>query len=435
MNRRQLHSFIFSGAEKVFTVVMLFYVTGAILPFIQGKGNPSTIPKLLSLELYVKVAFYSIAFCFIAIRWRSILEATKNIKWIIALLPIAFVSTAWSQYPLLTLRRSAVFFAATVFGVYFGTRCTIRQQLRFLAWMCFLVILFSIFFAIFLPGYGIAQGLHSGDWQGVFNQKNALGGVMALAVFVFVFVRPKRFQWLRWVGAAASIALLLLSNSVTAISVFALISGVLALYWFVRRRLTVLIPIAGACLLLVGLMVFQRVTVAAAFHDAGRRTDLTGRTELWSVVLTWISKRPLLGYGFSAFWRGMNGDSGALSRKIGWMPYHAHDGGLDVLLQLGIIGFVILAVGYVSFWRRAVFLCTRQVVIPEARWLLTYLMFILVYNIAESTFDAHNFYWILYVSTAVSLYSASFRQPNSSKAGRARQPIVPTVSTDQSPVL
>ncbi len=403
MNKRQYESLMIGPAEKIFSVVMLFYTTGAVMPFIVGKLDPLSPTQMKPIELAVKAILFSVAFCFIAIRWRRVIEGAWNIKWIIALLMLAIASTAWSQNTSLTLRGSASLLAIMAFGVYFGTRYTVPQQLRLLAWTFFFVVSLSFFFAIFLPEYGIDQDMHRGAWEGVFAQKNGLARVMVLAVFVFLFVRTKRFHSLRWLGVAASLALLFLSRSATGMIVCAGLIAMLPLYRLIRSRLTVAIPVCIG-LLLVGLLLLLSFTVAEAFQLVGRNPDLTGRIDLWNAALLSILKRPWLGYGFNAFWQGMKGESASLLVKIGWPPevQSGHNGFVDLMLDLGALGLVTFAVGYLLVWRRALGFLSR-VPGPLPVWLCTFLAFILLYNLTETSLLAHSIYWVLYTSAAVSL--------------------------------
>ena len=410
MNKNQYESFILRPAEKIFCVVMLFYTTGAVMPFIVGEADPQSPTEMQPVEVAVKAILYSVAFCFIAIRWRHVIEGARNIKWIVALVMLAIASTAWSQDPSLTLRGCASLLAITAFGVYFGTRYTVPQQLRLLAWTCFLVVSLSFFFAIFLPKYGIDQDMHLGAWEGAFAQKNGLARVMVLAVFVFLFVRPKRFHSLRWLGVAASLALLFLSRSATGMIVCAGLIAMLPLYGLIRSRLTVVIPVCVG-LLPVGLLLFLNFTTAEAFQLVGRSPDLTGRIDLWNAALLSILKRPWLGYGFNAFWQGMKGESASLLLTIGWPPEvrSGHNGFVDLMLDLGALGLATFAVGYLMVWRRALgFLSRVRGGLPV--WLCTCLAFMLLYNLTETSLLAHSIYWVLYTSTAVSLSPASFRQ-------------------------
>jgi O-antigen ligase len=190
------------------------------------------------------------------------------------------------------------------------------------------------------------------------------------------------------------------------------IIATLPLYRLIRSRLTVVILVVCAGLLLVGLLLLQDIGAAQALRVVGRSPDLTGRMDLWNAALRSISKRPWLGYGFDAFWRGMAGESGALQHTVGWTTpvLQGHNGFVDLTLHLGVLGLATFAVGYLVVWRRALRFLWR-VPGPLPVWLCTVLVFMLLYNLTESSLlMAHGIWWVLYTSTAVSLSPASFRQ-------------------------
>jgi O-antigen ligase len=69
---------------------------------------------------------------------------------------------------------------------------------------------------------------------------------------------------------------------------------------------------------------------------------MTQRTVIWAEVLPSIAKHPWIGYGYSSFWAGLNGESMQTVLTTGWMEGQAQDGYLDVLLQLGFVGLLPL---------------------------------------------------------------------------------------------
>ena len=74
----------------------------------------------------------------------------------------------------------------------------------------------------------------------------------------------------------------------------------------------------------------------------GRDATLTGRTDIWRIVLDAIWQKPLLGFGYAAatdFIRPL------LVAQIGSAAVDAHNGYLDVLLGTGIVGLAVLV-----FW-------------------------------------------------------------------------------------
>jgi exopolysaccharide production protein ExoQ len=399
-------------AEKSFTVIMLFYTAGAVVPLLSGADDPQIALQTNPVDLAVKAILYSVAFFLLALRWRTYVEGAWRIKWILVPVLIAALSVVWSQHPLLTLRGAAVLVATTAFGIYFGVRYTIAQQLRLLAWAFSFAVVASFCFVIFLPMYGIDQGVTLGDWRGVFVQKNGLAEAMVFAFFVFLFVRPRSRLPLRWVGIAASLALLFLSGSATGIVVCFAMLAILPLYRLAKARFTLVIPvILCVSLLVAGSLLIVQSNPAEAFELVNRSPDLTGRTELWNAVLHSISKRPWLGYGFSAFWEGTTGESGSVLDAIGYPVGYSHNGFLDVLVQLGILGLVTFAAGYLLLWRRAFALLSRA---PGSApiWLCTILVFILLYNITEGVgiLEQNSIYWVLYITTAIGLFPVCRRR-------------------------
>jgi hypothetical protein len=62
---------------------------------------------------------------------------------------------------------------------------------------------------------------------------------------------------------------------------------------------------------------------------------------LWAYVWAAIMKRPLMGYGYDAFWAGL-GEALQVRMGIGWMAQRSDNGYLDFALGLGGIGVALL---------------------------------------------------------------------------------------------
>lgn len=76
---------------------------------------------------------------------------------------------------------------------------------------------------------------------------------------------------------------------------------------------------------------------ASVGTTAGRNLeDLSGRAELWSELQHYVDDRPLLGYGFGAFWNPDN--LRQVQKVISWAPVVAHNGFLDETLATGYVG-------------------------------------------------------------------------------------------------
>jgi exopolysaccharide production protein ExoQ len=390
--------------EKAFNVAMLFYTTGAVLSFVFGSSDGSVRDEGSVPYLALQLAFYAVAFCFIAMRWRLVLRGAMNASWILALVGIAIASSAWSQDPLFTFRRSLVLLATTLYAIYFGGRFTIAEQLRLLSWTFALVVSSSLFMAILLPHYGVDHGAFFGAWQGAFPQKNMLARAMVLAAAVFYFVRPSALSWIRWIGIAASLVLLAASRSVTGVIVFVLMVAAILLFRLARVRLSFLVPVlSGLGALGMGLTCLVYAGQSNLLAQVGRNTTLTGRTDLWGATLTSILQRPWLGYGFNAFWEGMQGASYSVITSVGWYVRHAHNGFIDLSLDLGMLGLATFVAGYLVLSKRALQII-RRVPCPASYWFCAFLCFMLLYNLDESSILVqNNIFWIVYTSTAVNI--------------------------------
>jgi exopolysaccharide production protein ExoQ len=124
---------------------------------------------------------------------------------------------------------------------------------------------------------------------------------------------------------------------------------------FKRIDQVFLVLLAASAVLFVSFVVYQNVDLLTGV--LGKDATFSGRTRIWSAVLTSISKRPLLGYGYGGFWRGLSGESGNVISSVGFGVPHAHSGYLNIWLQIGAIGlgmflaslFIALRNAFASF--------------------------------------------------------------------------------------
>jgi O-antigen ligase len=209
-------------------------------------------------------------------------------------------------------------------------------------------------------------------------------------------------------GVVGSAALIVLSQSVTAM----LLSVCLVLvYWLLRflRRLDSTLGITAALVVAVvggAAVLTLAVNAEAATTALGRDVTLTGRTVLWTVVLQFVGQAPVLGHGYGSFWLGPIGPSGAIWRIVGWEVPHAHNGVLDLALELGIVGVALFAWVFARTLGRSYNLLVRSAH-PAAAWPLVVVMITVLYNTTESTLLSRNsIYWALFVSAACTAYRA-----------------------------
>ena len=88
----------------------------------------------------------------------------------------------------------------------------------------------------------------------------------------------------------------------------------------------------------------------------GRDLTFTGRTDIWSYVVDAIKERPVLGYGYGAFWRADGFASYFVANRFGFFVSHAHSSMLDASLDLGVpfsvLVSLMLVMGFMGVGKR-----------------------------------------------------------------------------------
>ena len=392
--------------ERAFAVVVLFLSTGGLLPLLRLEGGIA-VDELEGdpVMQIIWLAVYGVTLLLLATRAKETLQLLGRERWLLLLCGLAAVSVIWSVAPGVTFRRTVALFGTTAFGVYLASRFTVHELLRLLYWVLSAAVVLSATFVVIAPTYGIGD---DGAWRGIFVHKNILGRTVALAVLALLF-RLREHGVVRRLATIAiftlSCAMLLGSRSVTGLLTAAAVGISMPLWVIFRVRSALaiafalfgLVTITGAATWVASTPDLPELAVAAL----GRDVTLTGRTGLWPLAVDAIAERWWFGHGYGAFWLGWDGESASIWRGLSWRPAHAHNGILDLGLELGVAGIGLFAVGLaVSAWRAAAVI--RRTATAYGLWPIAYLMFTVTLNLAETTIIARNsLFWVLYVATCM----------------------------------
>lgn len=417
----------FRAAETTFAVVALFLMSHAVVLLVLEGSGSDAVGGAYEGNYVLRTMFASIhaaSLGLVAVRWRAALAAISRRPSLLALIALAMASTAWSAAPDVTLRRSLALLGTTAFGVFLASRFTPRELLRVLGAAMALLALSSLAFAVALPRLGVNHGIHAGAWQGVFTHKNILGKVMALGSVVFLLLRadlPRGRRWMATSGLGLCLFLLLMSTSKTALSVTMALFASAALFRLLRLRMDLAIMVfVGAVLVGGSVAALLAANWEAALGMMGKDPSLTGRVPMWQVLLRAIGEQPWLGYGYNAFWLGDAGPSAQPLKEIGWETPSAHNGFLEVLLQLGVTGLGLFLVGYFTAFRQSLG-ALRRTVTADGLWPVLILTMTLLYNVSESVLlEKNNLNWALYVAAVCSPLLA--RPPAPGRRGRLHAP-------------
>jgi exopolysaccharide production protein ExoQ len=152
----------------------------------------------------------------------------------------------------------------------------------------------------------------------------------------------------------------------------------------------------------------QDSILGTVIRGLGRDMTLSGRTEIWTDVLKVASRNPLFGVGYGGFWIGRTANI-PWDEQLSWVLGEGHSGYLDVYLQIGLIG--VLLVLAVAFSARRGIIQSFTTDFEYGRYRMTFLVVILFVNLTESTFlRGEHSLWFLYLLSVISVPSQSERK-------------------------
>jgi O-antigen ligase len=235
-------------------------------------------------------------------------------------------------------------------------------------------------------------------WTGVCTDKNALG-LLCMLVAIGVIWRwttsdpisrgARRNQSYFALTILASMILYLMSviDSKTAL-MCSVAACVLTLCRPLVRR-----PAIVSCYIIGSVAACYAVLImgfgSGALEAIGRNSSLTGRTEIWERVLDHAGN-PWTGVGYENFWLGER-----LRVLEQWGGNQAHNGYLEIYLNLGWIGIAILSVLVFATYRKVLSGLRTNADMGRIRG--AFFLICLIYNFSEATFRMMSPVWLTFL--------------------------------------
>ncbi len=395
--------------EKIFTIgAMLHYAGVPLILLLSGGASEGDDESTIDLAAINQVflVIYFISLCLLLLRWKQVLPVMSKggIFWL--LFGLAAASFFWSYSPELTKTRVVALSGTMLFSLYLASRYTLKEQLHLLGWMFGVAVVSSIIFAVLLPKFGQMGGFHAGAWRGIYNHKNGLGKNMVLSAVIFCLLAlsAQKRRWLMWSLMAASVMLIILSRSTSSIVNLLILFGILAILPMLGWNYLFVVPMMMG-ISAIGIILYLLVTSNAeqAVGALGKDLTLTGRTNFWPLVLDKIWERPWLGYGFGAFWQGLEGPSAYVWNASAFKAPNSHNGYLDLCTELGFVGLSLYVTAFITSVSKAL-TNIRRFKTPDTFWPITIFGMIILSNLTESALVLqNNFLWVMQVSIFFSI--------------------------------
>jgi O-antigen ligase len=397
--------------EKALAVSGLFLSTAAVFPLLRSGGEAAALPYDENGDPLVRglwLAIYAVVVVVLLLRFGEAMRVLSRQKLVLTLVALAAVSVVWSEASGLTLQRSAALALTTAFAVYVATRFRPSSLIDLVAGALGIVAVVSLALIALEPSLGLDHA--RGDaWRGAFTTKNELGRMMTLAALVWLtrlVVRRGRVS-LSLGFLVLSLVLVAGSGSRGSLVALGILTVVVLAVQLARAHETVALPGVAFLLLACGFAATWMLgNTQTILRFLGAEDTLTGRTRIWSVARDMTRENLWLGYGYDAFWRGLDGPSAQVWVAVQSAPPHAHNGFLDLWLELGLVGLALFALSFLGNVRTAVAHLRGERRLGTVFCAL-FLGYLFVFNLSESSLLTRNsIFWILYVAVSVQLADA-----------------------------
>lgn len=309
---------------------------GPLLDPLQTGGESNLILRLMWLPVYGATLMLA------TLRTPELLRFWFPALLMGVLIAWAAASVLWSIDPGVTQRRVIAVAFTTLFGLYLAASFPGRSLAELLALCALILALGSYVVSLAMPSLGVHQDVNAGSWRGLWYEKNQMGATMvygALAATAALLTCPpgRRPLWAATLLLCAG--LVVMTTSKTSLLVLMLAVGGAFALAVMRRGAALAVALLWLGVTAGGALAFLYfLTPEVLFGLIGKDASLTGRTDIWEAVLRQSRASPWLGFGFAAFWGVDSAPAMWIRHQLEWVVPTAHNGWLDVLVQLGWIG-------------------------------------------------------------------------------------------------
>lgn len=311
------------------------------------------LPQIGSILVLLQLGLIGLLFLY---RTGAFVQVLTKWWWLILVPILAVVSALWSDLPAVSARYGAQFLLTAAVGVAMACMLTPRR----------FVTVFMLSMAVFcvLCIMNGRYGTSADGWVliGLTGSKNqmAYAAQLLLLSSIAVLCLERISPQLR-LAALLSLPLALYlvagTNSATAV-VMALIGTIVLLGMWVAQRLP---PGARLGAVVLAVIVCAPLTMLIpeiidlinhfVFDTLNKDPTLTGRTVLWQYADELIAGRPVLGYGYQAFWMGESHDANALKYIFNvrdGRTFHFHHQFRQIAVDVGMLGLVAFSLALLA---------------------------------------------------------------------------------------
>ena len=328
----------------------------------------------------------------------------KNV-WIWLYFLFGAISFFWSEYPFVSFKRWNKAIGTLVMALVIMTEERPFEAIGIiLRRLAFIFLPLSVVLVKYFPHLGRQYHISSGTlmFTGVATQKNGLGEICLVVGIYFFWTlligrmdkneTSPRLSYAEYILVLPIWAWLFYNvDSMTSLVCFVIAAGIfiVARQPAIAREPKRLMRICFLFIVVFGTLESTFDMKDTVIEMLGRRPDLTTRVPMWEDMMSMV-KDPMLGYGYESFWLGPRLQ---YMREKWGMEHQAHNGYLEMYLNMGVIG-VCFIIGWIVSGLRKV---KRQLNNDYSAGVLCFCLIVVIsiYNWTEATFFGYNNLWLL----------------------------------------
>lgn len=364
------------------------------------EGNP--------ISRYVFLALICLGLLILIKRKINLSTIIKTNCWLFILYFYTLISIGWAEYPAVSIKRWILISGSLIMVILILLHDNFQGAFEHLfRRYVFICITLSFVFVKFYKNIGFSTGrLGSRVWTGIAPGKNALGMLCAISLLFLIWrsIKLKAINILDVFPFLMGTYLLTRAGSATA-NVLT-ISGLILLYGISILQISfkkMMILTLTLMLLSSGILAFftsSSITDSSEFfyRAANRDPTLTGRVPMWQDLLRIGRKHSITGSGYESFWLE---NLAVIWEKYSFGPLNAHNGYIDIYLNLGIIGLMIMIIFILKSLARLV--TESALASYHGKIALVFTIIFLLRNITESSFMSVSLIWFLLLAFSINV--------------------------------
>jgi len=379
---------VYSNFALAILAIFLFFIFfGTKIPF----GEKITEAENLGTSNVINQIVFGGLFVFSLVllipKRKELFSLIKREKFLTIFLFWSLITIIWSNYSLVSFKRYIQYL--TTVTVSLSVLLHVKDTKRIINVFKIILggyLLIALLTILTIPGAHDRFGI----WRGVASHKNTLGQISLISVIFFTAIFKKEYSLKSKTIVAVLIimAMVLLIGSQSSTSRFTFIilfvlSATLLIdkvFESIGIRKTVsLFTMFIFLVMFISIILVVPEIIEAAVGSTGKDLTFTGRVDLWADIWEEAQNHLLIGTGFQGYWVVTSTKVELLFEIYSWLPTQAHNGYLDIINEVGIIGIILFSFILINYFVNLTRAKQKQI----WKW---FIIAALIINITESAF-------------------------------------------------